>query len=418
MNLQAVKTEKKIDLLTVLAFFVTARICCSALSNLPFFNMTFTFIYGAAFFVLFLLTCRTITRGEFFLLSTILLYTIYVVVQTLWVGRGIFYTEEFNAYIIIFLVVIYLWAKRQPPRRQQQLLILIVAALIFDYVYSILVLIQDPDASRILATAGEIEPSPYDVLNAVGGFDAVYGSISIVAILWLLQRGMQKNDKLKWVVLVTAVLAVVFVYMASYATAMLLLVVTIVLIFGSKSKVLSGFVVGAFLLILIFHEPVGAWIMQQSSNFSGSDVIRAKIYEFGEMLKTFEMAGTYAGEDGRIARMQRSWNSFLQNPLIGGYTVKGARIGGHSELLDTLGKFGLVGFTLLAAFFTMLYRELRSVIHDPAIKSCCVIIFFIWVITAILNPALYALQMMPFLLLLPLSTAYLNNTNLENGKDD
>ncbi len=418
MSLQTVKTEKKIDLLTVLAFFTTARICCSALSNLPFFNMAFTFVYGTAFLVLFLLTCRSITRGEFFLLSSMALYTIYIITQSLWAGKGIFYTEEFNAYIIVFLIAIYLWAKRQSTHRQTQLLMLIITALIFDYVYSIWVLIQDPNASRILATAGEIEPSPYDVLNAVGGFDTVYGSISIVAILLLLQRGILKEKKMKWLILAVALLAIVFIYMASYATAILLLLVTIALVFGSQNKVLSISVILVFLLILVFHETVGEWIMQQSAHFSGSEVIREKMHEFGEMLKTFEMSGTYAGEDGRIARMQYSLNAFAKHPLLGSFTVKGVRTGGHSELIDMLGKFGIIGFGLFALFSVALYRELRRVITDPKMKTCCAIVLFVWLITAVLNPALYALQMMPIILLLPLSAIYLNKIKSECGKED
>jgi len=343
---------------------------------------------------------------------------VYVVVQSLLAGKGLLATDAFNAYILMFLTTIYLWAVRQSPKRRTQLMMLIVAALIFNFVYSIWVLIQDPDASRTAAAIGVLDPSPYDVLHAVGSFDAVYGGVNLVTVLLLLLRGLPKEDKRRWLFLAVLVLCVVFIYMAAYATALLMLIVTVALVFGSKNKVLSISVILAFLLILVLHKAVGGWIMEQSTVFSGSETIREKLYEFGEMLKTFETAGTYGGADGRAARMQWSLDSFRAHPLFGGYAVKGSKIGGHSELLDMLGKFGAIGLVFFAAFLVSLYKQLRESSNTPAMKSCCTIVFFVWIITAILNPALYSLQMMPIILFLPLSAMYLNDIKTKFGKED
>ena len=94
-----------------------------------------------------------------------------------------FAREAFNAYIIVFLTMIYLWVKQKPLATKVLLFRFILAALIFNYVYSIVVLFFDPGASRAAAALGVLEPSPYDVLHAVGSFDAVYGGLSVILIL-------------------------------------------------------------------------------------------------------------------------------------------------------------------------------------------------------------------------------------------
>lgn len=413
MNERTSKKARVIDLLWILAFLIVARISCPALSNLPFFSMAFTFVYGCAFLVLFLIYYPKFTRQEFTILGMIALFTLWVVGKSLYLGNGLFSRDAFNAYVIVFLTVIFLWSKRQPENRQLALFSLIMVAMVFNYIYSIWVLHQDPGASRTAAATSVLEKSPYDVLSAVGGFDAVYGGVSLVTIFLFMLHSQKEWNLRKWIILAIMVLAVVFIYMAAYATALLLLICTIALIFGSRNKVLAGVLVVAFLLILLFHDPLGQWLMDASSAFSDSEIMQTRTLEFGKMLKTFEAAGTYAGDDGRAARMQWSLNAFLADPLFGGYGKQGVKVGGHSELLDMLGKYGLLGFGLLAAYLGVLYRELKNKLQDPEMKKCCTIMFLIWIITAILNPALYSLQMIPIILVLPLCPTYMTARKLQ-----
>ena len=99
----------------------------------------------------------------------------------------------------------------------------------------------------------------------------------------------------------------------------------------------------------------------------------------------------------------------MQHPIFGGQGVSGAKIGGHSEFWDMLGKYGIVGFGLLASFFIALYKDIKKRMFSVNIRKCCNIVFLVWIITAVLNPALFSLQMMPIILMLPLANAYLEN---------
>ncbi len=409
MNQTVKQVNKGIGPLIFLVFLVVARISCPALSNIPLFTVAFTFVYGVAFLLIFLLTSRYATKTELAILLFSALYTLYVMLRSLSSGKGLFATDAFNAYIIVFLVVIYIWAMRQPAKRQKTLLYLIFAALIFNYVYSIWVLTQDPDASRTAAATSVLEKSPYDILNAVGSFDAVYGGISVVMIMLCMLQNTKRGTFQKHLFLVIFALAVVFIFMASYATALVLLLFAIALVFSSRNKILTRLLFAGLILILICHEAIGQWIMDQSAHLSGIETLQEKMLDFGKMLKTFEATGTYDGTDGRMARMQWSINTFMQHPIFGGQGVSGAKIGGHSDFLDTLGKYGIVGFGLLASFFIALYKDIKKRMFSVNIRKCCNIVFLVWIITAVLNPALFSLQMMPIILMLPLANAYLEN---------
>ena len=409
--MEQIKERKKtnLDLLLILALFILVRISCPALSNIPIFSMAFTFVYGAAFVVLYFFFVNKMPWRDFYLMIAAFLYTAYIFFRGFAVGSGLFTREAFNAYIIVFLTMIYLWVKQRPLATRVLLFRLIFAALIFNYVYSIIVLFFDPGASRAAAALGVLERSPYDILNAVGSFDAVYGGLSVILILLSMRRLMKEQDLKNKTTLLVLILALVFIIMAAYGTALVLLVIALALFIAQKNKLfLVGFLMVA-LVVVILHEPVGAGLMKLSENIGFSETISEKMNETGYMLQHFEAAGTYAGDKGRAARMAWSWQTFLDYPIFGGLGIYGAKVGGHSELLDMLGNFGLVGFGLIATYLVCLYRNVREELQTHTMKVCWKIVMFIFILSSVLNPSLYSLQMMPMILMISLVPAYIEH---------
>ena len=405
------RTEKsiKIDLITILAIVILARISCPALSNIPFFSMAFVFIYGVAFMVLFFVKTNSIKRNDACLILTALIYTLYIFFRDFIANKGLFARDSFNAYIIVFLTMILIWAKQQSAPTKRLLLKLIFACLIFDYVYSITVLFFDPGASRIAAATSVLEKSPYDILNAIGGFDAVYGGISVITISLFMRRTFKEHSVKNKVTFILLVLCTVFIVMAAYATALVLLILAIALFVGSKNKMLSFLLIAGIVAILVFHEQVGQGIIDLSKKISYSETISQKMDEFGYMVKTFETAGTYEGEGGRFARMIWSIDTFKKYPIFGGIGIPGAKVGGHSEILDLLGNFGLMGLVVISSYFICLYRNIKTSLRDGEMKKCFNIIMWVFIISSVLNPSLYSLQMVPIILMLPLCSEYVDN---------
>ena len=396
----------KINALLLLSMLVVARVTCSALSNIPIFSVAFTFIYGAAFIALYLLANRNIKTSDFYLMCSAFVYALYVVFRSFIAGKSLFARDSFNAYIIIFLTVIYVWIKGQSLETKALMFKLIFTTLIFDYVYSIIVLIQDPNASRTAASLGVLEKSPYDILSAVGSFDTVYGSLSIIVILVCMRQLLKKRQLKDFTSLFVLILSFVFVIMASYATALLLLILTVALLWGQKNKTASAILLILLLLLLIFHDPVGEWIMRKSYTITYSETISEKAYDIGYMLKTFEASGTYAGDSGRASKMTASWETFLRHPIFGGIGLPDCKVYGHSEILDFLGNFGIIGFAFLVIYMVCLYRSVRKELPSKHFRAGWAIIILVFIISAVLNPSLYSMQMVPLILMAPLSFAY------------
>ena len=399
--------KKGINVLTLLGFIIVARLSCPALSNIPGMSMGFVFVYGMVFCVLYLLSEKRLNQSEVMLLIVNLSYTFFVLLKIILSGDSIFGTDGFNAYVIFFLMIIYFWIKRQSNSVRANLLKLILVGCLFNYAYSIVVLYFDPSASRVAAASSALQTSPYDVLNAVGGFDAVYGGIFVVTLLLFIRHNLEKGKKKIWVSLIS-VLAIIFIFMASYATAIILLILMFFMFISKKNRFASFLFVFSIVIMLIFHEAVGEFLMRVSSSINYSETISTKIKELGYMIKTFKAAGTYAGDEGRIKNMIDSLTTFFKYPLFGGRGEIGAVIGGHSEFCDILGKYGLIGFSLLIMFFVFLYEEIRQNITMKENIKCLNIIYFIFIILTILNPALYTLIQLPIILMISLSESYIN----------
>ena len=400
-----VKGKNNIDIMTILAFLIVARLACPALSNIPLMNMTFIFIYGMAFCVFFIFMDNNLTRVEKSIFWCVLIYVLYTVFRILISNGGIFDRDAFNAYTLFFLINIFLWVKKQSNDVRSNLLKLILIACLFNFVYSIVILILDPDASRKAAATSVLEGSRFDILNAVGSFDAVYGGIFIVLLMIYMRKKMAKGGK-KTLLTVIMISALIFIIMSAYATAILLLIVTLFIYFSNKSQTFSIIGIVIAVGILLFHEAIGGAIMTFAKKVNYSQIISTRIEEFGYMLKTFEAAGTYAGEEGRWQKMLNSINAFLAHPLFGALGDKSVKVGGHSEFFDILGKYGIVGFGMLVSVFVNLYKVVRSDIYDRQNVKCLNIIYFIYVLLSILNPSLYALLIMPIILIVPLSESY------------
>ena len=403
MDYHTSATKRRPSVLFLFAAMIVARLSCVALSNIPVFTMTFTFMYGVGFFVIFLVSVRHVSRREFGILALALLYALYVVCQLLYVGKSIFSTDSFNAYCLVFILTIYIWSKRQPDSVRHVLLKIMFGGIMFTYMYSIFILLRDPNASRVVATA---QRSPLDIISAVGGFEEVYGGVYAFCILLFFVR-LMKGRRNKWKAAGVGLmcLAGVFIVLASYATAILLLLLGVVMYFSSDNKYATILMITVAVIALVFHEPVGQWIMDASERITFSQMLQKRVFNIGEMYKTFEATGTYGGEGGRLNRMAISWQAFLNHPIFGGTMWQDARTGGHSEFLDILGKYGLVGMGILITLFGNIYKDLQVGLQNEDMKKCCRTVFLLYIMTAVVNPALFAGQVLPILLILPLMPA-------------
>lgn len=383
----------------LLAGVIVARFSCVALSNIPLMGVGFILLYAIVFIGLFVVSSTRMTKTEVKALCALLIYLFEVVISVVLTNRGLFETQAFNAYILVILFFLYLYIKRQSPAKQKFFVALTLIGYIFTFIYSIIKLVQDPMLSRLAAT-GRYEYMAADTLGAIGGFDAVYGGLLVFVVLVYLWT-MVNNKGLKAFLLIGCSSCALFIVMATYATAIILLVATAALMIFKRDKLSAFLIIVALVLGLFFHSQIGDYIMSWSKTVGYSATFQEKMYQIGYMLKYGESVGTLAGDEGRWARIGWSLKTFSQYPLFGGFTVDGAKIGSHSEIADILGRFGLVGFTAIVIFFVCLYKSIMSDLSTKTGKKILFICTIIYLVMSILDPSLYTQQLLPIFLLIP-----------------
>ena len=177
--------------------------------------------------------------------------------------------------------------------------------------------------------------------QGVGGYGLVYPQVCIAPVVyaWTLKT-LEHN---KFFSLLGAVWSVSFwmvLILAGYSIAIITSAVALlVLLFYRRQSVLPAFFISAgiilvMVLMLVYAEGFRNLVLQI---FEGTKVVR----------KIEDLLSTAEGEtaDSFATRAERYWWSLqtcLQYPLIGG-RLFGARVGGHSELLDTFARYGVWG---------------------------------------------------------------------------
>lgn len=392
-------SRRNTTVLAILAGVIIARLSCIALTNIPFMTIGFIMVYAFAFIALLFVSIKYITETEIYALFALILYVIEVVISCLIANKGLFETQAFNAYIIVILFFLYLYIKRLPKEQQKIFFVITLIGFSFTFVYSIIKLIEDPMLSRIAAT-GRYDDNSADTLRAIGGFDTVYGGLLVFIVLVYLLT-VVRSKKAKALVLIALLSCVLFIIMATYATAIVLLVLAFALILFRKSRGWSAVIVILTLTCFIFRENIGTAIMEWSKTVDYSQVFQEKMHQIGYIIRYGESVGTLAGDEGRWARITWSLETFWEYPILGAFTKTGAKIGSHSEIVDLLGRFGIVGFSSMVAFFVFVFKDIAKGTSTELGKKLLFVIVVVYILIAILDPALYTQQVLPIFLLVP-----------------
>lgn len=141
----------------------------------------------------------------------------------------------------------------------------------------------------------------------------------------------------------------------------------------------------ALILILAYQE-LGKLFLR-IGDVSGN-IVEQRFYEMGQ--KIVFGRSTDDGMDARLNTLQRSLDGFLYRPVFGiGYLVgnnnvlaKSISFGGHSQFLDDLALFGIIGFLLRILVYVFSFQRIHSLDDEPPLLS--LVICFI--LMGFLNP--------------------------------
>lgn len=238
--------------------------------------------------------------------------------------------------------------------------------------FSIVYYIMNPDIARDAI----VYQDKYDNLFIGGGYFLAYGSCIVAVFLFgLFNKNAFVTKKQKKIVLSSVAILSLHVLLTKSTLTTIWLIMGLVLdvVFASRTNGVKGkknkrivifMIVFALLMLYIFFgEVFGKWLTERC-DYNSDSLYERRLYELGTVLS----GSAYTRHTlERLSKPVMSWEKFVESPLIGigymyGYSyseMKLAGLGTHSELVDTLAKYGIAGFLPWIAMFISMIKGVQ-----------------------------------------------------------
>lgn len=209
--------------------------------------------------------------------------------------------------------------------------------------------------SRIMAN-NENENVESWSASGIGGYGMIY-SLVLYSVILLFEM-LNCSKKRFALILINYILSVITVIMAGYSIALIGVVVgalLVLLIKGKETKNILTAVLISIVAILIWSA-IKEYFASFVTNIASGTLYEDKVNDVIDSITGQEATGTLKDRTDLYAY---SWQGFLSSPIFGTIASKNPQIGGHSLLLDTLARFGLIGFITL--LYILLYLPITCI---------------------------------------------------------
>ena len=281
-----------------------------------------------------------------------------------------------------------------------------------------------PDAARTLVA----DSDAFGELYIGGGYAIAFGSAILFSFLFsLLFKGVLNNKSVKLVALIVIILFILVVKTESTTTLIAAVMGALVGIFyeirnrlSSGAKVLF-YLFSVGLIVLLLNGVLTSLFFQLSDSVS-EEVYAKRFHRIGEKFDAFETGSNSENYvDERWGDVAQSFNTFLDHPVFGvGYMAghefsklniyskdSEFKVGAHSEICDSLAKYGVIGCFFFFGYFILSFKRTNRGIKN---KSHLVTLF----IMALMNPFQYFHGFYVLFVLIPFMNLLLIKSNHEN----
>ncbi len=257
---------------------------------------------------------------------------------------------------------------------------LFILALAISSVLTIIGLNKYPTASRDMASG--INPLvPTFKQMGIGGYGYIY-QIPYYVLLFIFMLSAKRNTAIKNIILLALiVLCSLMVYKSDYTTALLIVLASIILAILFKSGKNSFIKCAIILLLVLIAYIFKVQILEAVASLFDKDTV---IYM---RLKELQATFIYGIEFNRFELMKRSIDAFFASPIWGQFGIV-KTVGGHSDFVDTLGRYGIIGFIVYNAIFFLVARLQYKQLHTGKYKVYFLVVQFVFLFNRITNTVL------------------------------
>lgn len=356
---------------------VSKSIICPLLIIFYFNSCLSGFIKGASFlkylviavFLLFFLMEKNhLVWKRFFRISKALLVCIGFL--------GVVYVIEFLANKTTFIadppffnciymaIIIYIYAAYSAPDKYRERKIIFNFWLIdtlISCIFTIIRLESNPQLARYLAagtTSRQIYLAGIDTRGVVS-YGVIYGLLFIIP--FLIQKILDEKKKLPSLLILLVFLTTIIKAQFSIAIILALALCLYTLFLRNPENTLSILSFMCILtLIMLLLPSIITWILNHDLFYSETEKRLEEILVFlnGDSLYGTDMAS-------RFTRYSSSIQSIFESVFLGQVFIPTkTEPGGHSEILDSIAKFGIFYTTMLFHYFISVYKDVKKRIHS------------------------------------------------------
>ena len=276
--------------------------------------------------------------------------------------------DRFIGGFVLFLAPAFLYDYYRKDRGILAMLITVgISSFLAGSIMSIKVLWAHPLAARLMST-NWVMSADYSYLghSGVGDIRFTYGVAMLTPLLVALAAGTGRAKWLRVLMLVCVCVFAYYLYLATFAMSIYILIAgTFIAVFHHIKRLplkfaVSLLTVAAGLLFLV----LGADLMLFVARNVQSEVLSVKARTLASVLPGGQAGASIAPD--RISLYGTSFETFLEHPIVGVgayYSIAGVDvglergIGAHSDLLDNLARYGLIGAGLyLPILFLLAFR--------------------------------------------------------------
>jgi hypothetical protein len=226
-------------------------------------------------------------------------------------------------------------------------------------------------------------------LRNVGSFDFVYGNMLLLSFLMIVLRNIKLQKASTIILVICSSLIIIISVKANFMILYILLFVScLFLLFPFNKKTVIG-IIAIMPLLFVLYPYIVQGILEFLNNIkelSPSIMTQNKI---SNMIQYLQNGGNDLSDVSiRFTYMKNSLRSFVSSPFIGvgGYYGIPFIIGGHSQFIDDLGRYGLFGTIPLLLFMNYYRKSILKNVNDFSLSGACNISFLFYFIMGVLNP--------------------------------
>lgn len=283
-------------------------------------------------------------------------------------------------------------------------------------------LINDINLSRLLTSSSTSQDLVlYFERKNVASYDFIYGTIILVPVLFLALRYsllVTKKIKITLFMILLVAFAIIVVALANFTTAYFLLIVALILSFfiTTKNVYLVFFIMATICLILspVFIDLI-IHILTLVQDAIPSIMTKTKLKGIIDILNGHNLGLNSVSI--RTTLFINSVKSFLSSPLIGvgGYYHNSNIIGSHSQFIDDLGRYGIIGSIPIFTFMFYILRKVKRRLIKT--KNSFLFSSLLFFILGFLNPVQSYGIMFSVFFILPMICRFLEKiTIVDNEK--